>query len=94
MLAFKKIPTGHWWLTPVILATQEAEVRRIMVQSHPRQIVRKTPSRIFPSHKMGQWSSLRENPEFKPQYHKKKFQTVIFCFPIMASSGKQRRGHS
>jgi hypothetical protein len=25
--------TGHWWLTPVILATQEAEVRRITVQN-------------------------------------------------------------
>jgi hypothetical protein len=25
---------------PVILATQEAEIRRIVVQSHPRQIVR------------------------------------------------------
>jgi hypothetical protein len=23
--------TGHWWLTPVILATQEAEIRRITV---------------------------------------------------------------
>jgi hypothetical protein len=22
---------GHWWLTPVILATQEAEIRRIKV---------------------------------------------------------------
>jgi hypothetical protein len=22
---------GHWWLTPVILATREAEMRRIMV---------------------------------------------------------------
>jgi hypothetical protein len=22
---------GHWWLTPVILATQEAEIRRIVV---------------------------------------------------------------
>jgi hypothetical protein len=21
----------HWWLTPVILATQEAEIRRIVV---------------------------------------------------------------
>jgi hypothetical protein len=25
----------HWWLTPVILATQEAEIRRIVVQSSP-----------------------------------------------------------
>jgi hypothetical protein len=24
-----------WWLTPVTLATQEVEIRRIMVQSQP-----------------------------------------------------------
>jgi hypothetical protein len=28
---------GRQWLTPVILATQEAEIRRIMVLSQPRQ---------------------------------------------------------
>jgi hypothetical protein len=22
---------GHWWLRPVILATQEAEIRRIVI---------------------------------------------------------------
>jgi hypothetical protein len=33
---FKKGPrTGHQWLMPTILAAQEAEMRRIAVQSHP-----------------------------------------------------------
>jgi hypothetical protein len=32
------------WLTPVILATQEAEIRRIMVQSQLEQIVHETLS--------------------------------------------------
>jgi hypothetical protein len=29
----------HRWLTPVILFTEEAEIRRISVQSQSRQIV-------------------------------------------------------
>jgi hypothetical protein len=33
---------GAGGLTPVILATQEAEIRRIVVQSQPMQIVCKT----------------------------------------------------
>jgi hypothetical protein len=33
------------WLTPVILATEEARIRRIMVQNQPRKIVYKTLSR-------------------------------------------------
>jgi hypothetical protein len=32
----------HQWLTPVILATQEAEIRRTAVRSQPRQIVLNT----------------------------------------------------
>jgi hypothetical protein len=41
---FKKSLVGHWWLTLVVLATEEAEIRRIAVQSQPRQIVPETLS--------------------------------------------------
>jgi hypothetical protein len=34
----------HWWFMHVILATREAEIRRITVQSQPRQIVHETQS--------------------------------------------------
>jgi hypothetical protein len=36
---------GCQWLAPIILATQEAEIRRITVQSQPRQTVQETLSR-------------------------------------------------
>jgi hypothetical protein len=35
----------HQWLMPINPAAQEAEIRRIMVQSQPRQIVHKTLSK-------------------------------------------------
>jgi hypothetical protein len=36
-LKFERVKMDRcWWLTPIILATQEAEIGRIMVQSQPR----------------------------------------------------------
>jgi hypothetical protein len=35
---------GHRWLMPAILATQEAEIRRVLVPSQPREIVPETLS--------------------------------------------------
>jgi hypothetical protein len=40
----EKFIAGRWWLTPVILATQEEGIRRIEIQSQRRQIVLKTLS--------------------------------------------------
>jgi hypothetical protein len=52
---------------PVILATQEAEIRRIVVQSHPGQIVHKTLSQKKKITKIGlvEWlkvKALSSNP--------------------------------
>jgi hypothetical protein len=40
----KSSKAGYRWLTPVILATQEAEIRRTAVPSQPRQILQETLS--------------------------------------------------
>jgi hypothetical protein len=58
---------GHWWFTPVILAAQEAEIRRIMVQNQPGQIdpiLKKT-------HHKERAGGVAQGigSGFKPQYH-------------------------
>jgi hypothetical protein len=64
------------WLTPVILATQEAEIRKISVLSQPRPIIRVTLSQK-PLHKnRASGVTQHEDPEFKPQYHRKKKELV------------------
>jgi hypothetical protein len=52
---------GCQLLTPLILATQEAEIRRIMVRSQPRQIVRETFILKKIHHKTGmvEWFKLK-----------------------------------
>jgi hypothetical protein len=67
------------WLTPVILATWEAEIRRITVQSHSKQIVHKTP---VSKTTRAKWTGgvtqaiedlfCKHSPEFKSQSHQKK----------------------
>jgi hypothetical protein len=37
----------HWWLTPVILAAQEVEIRRTVIINWTGQIVRKTLSQKY-----------------------------------------------
>jgi hypothetical protein len=61
-----------WWLTPVILlATQEAEIKRIAVQSQCRQIVQETPQKN-PLQKRAGGVAPGVGLEFKSQYLKKK----------------------
>jgi hypothetical protein len=54
------------WLTPIILATQEAEIRKTVVQSQPGQIVQEILSQKNPSQKKADGVSQGKGPEFKP----------------------------
>jgi hypothetical protein len=65
-----------WWLTPVILATQGADIRRIEVGSQPRQIVHKPVLKNSITKKS--WWSGSSRPKFKPWHWrgKKKRMTL------------------
>jgi hypothetical protein len=63
MLQNQSFLVGCWRLTPVILATQEAEIRMIEVQSHPGQIVWETLSRKNPSQSRDGWVAQGVGPK-------------------------------
>jgi hypothetical protein len=55
-----------WWLTPIILATQEAEIRRIVVQSQPQANSSQDPISKKSLHKKAGGVVQGVGPEFKP----------------------------
>jgi hypothetical protein len=56
----------------IILATQEAEIRRIMVQGHGKIVHQTLSQKKKKSQKKADGVVQGVGPEFKPQYHKKK----------------------
>jgi hypothetical protein len=50
IFSLKKEGSWVWWLMPVILVTQEVEIRRMEVPSLPWQKVCKTPSQLMAGH--------------------------------------------
>jgi hypothetical protein len=67
----RNVWAGCWWLTLVILAIQEAEIRRILVQSQPRKIVPGDPISKKSITKRAGGVARGVGPDFKPQNHKK-----------------------
>jgi hypothetical protein len=53
------VTAGCQWLMPVVLTTWEAEIKRIVVGSQPRQIFLWDPFSIKPFTKKGWWNGLR-----------------------------------
>jgi hypothetical protein len=53
---------------PIILATQDGEIKKITVKSQTGQIVHRTLTQKNPSQKRASEMAQGISPEFKPQY--------------------------
>jgi hypothetical protein len=73
---------GLQWLMLIILPTQEAEIRMIMVQSQPRWIVHETLSWKKKSQKRAGGVAWGVGPEFKPQHYKYIYIYLCVCIHI------------
>jgi hypothetical protein len=73
----KNTSSECWWLLPVILATQEAEIRRIEAQSYPGHIDPGGPilKKPFTKNRAGGIAQ-GEDPEFNPQLNTAKTTTT------------------
>jgi hypothetical protein len=65
---------------PIILATQEAEIRRIEVQTQPRQKLERPYLRKTLHKKWSSGVAQGVGPEFKPQSRKKKKKNSFFLY--------------
>jgi hypothetical protein len=79
----------HWWLPSVILATQEAEIRKIVVQSQPRKIVPNILSRKNPSQKRG-GGVTQDVAHCPPKKKKRKKSSAKNCNSEMTTQDFQR----
>jgi hypothetical protein len=85
------IPAECQWLTPIILVTQEAEIRRTEVRSQPGQIVCETLSQKSPSWKRAGQQAQVVDPEFKTPYRKKKFHCLGPCTVVHTYNPRRQR---
>jgi hypothetical protein len=84
------------WLTSVILAPQEAEIRRILVWNQAGQRVFRTLSQKNPSQKRSGGVAQGISYKFKPSTKKNKHQLLVYSSLVMTLSlwiGETNLGH-
>jgi hypothetical protein len=83
-LHYKRSPCWHQWLTPIILATQEAEIRRIALEASPGKSSQ-DPISKKPITKIAGGVGQGIGPEFKPQHHKKEKKAALILVKLFST---------